>query len=258
MLSTQPLDIIPLWLFYPLTVALALLAAEIGYRLGKWWQSRSHAEKDPSIGAIVGSALALSAFLLAFVTGVAADRFNARRVLVIDDSNAIGTTYLRAGYLQEPIRTASRDLLREYVDERVNVTTTGEVERAAEHAQEIQNKLWAMAEQLAREDMSSEMISLYVSALNDMIDIHSTRLAAVHARVPPTVLLLLFFVSIGSIFLLGFSNSYNQTRSLVGLVILALIFSAVLFLIVDLDRPSEGLLRVSQEPMLNLQAQMKQ
>lgn len=256
MLANQPFDVIPIWLFYILTILLSILAAEVGYRLGSWWQARHPGEKDSSVGAIVASTLGLTAFLLAFITGIAADRYNARRVLVITDANAIGTTYLRAGYLPEPTRTASRNLLRDYVDDRVRASVTGDLSTVLQQSDEIQAQLWALAEQLARENMGSEMVSLYVSALNDMIDVHSERVAAVTARVPPTMIMLIFAASLFSLFLLGFGNSYNKTRSMVGLIILAILFSTVLLIIVDLDRPMEGLLRVSQQPMLSLQAQM--
>src|SRR3954469_21530518 len=101
-MPVQLLDIIPIWLVFPLTVLVTFLAAEVGFRLGNWWQKRTNDNTDPTLGPLVAGSLGLLAFLLAFVTGLAADRVGARRVLVITDANAIGTTELRARYLPEP------------------------------------------------------------------------------------------------------------------------------------------------------------
>ena len=96
------------------------LALEGGYRLGRWRHDRPAEEKETPVGAMVGSILGLLAFLLAFTFGMAATRFEARRQAVLDEANAIGTTYLRARLLPEPQRTESAKLLREYVDVRIS------------------------------------------------------------------------------------------------------------------------------------------
>jgi hypothetical protein len=111
--SRNILDSLPLWGVYLVTVLLSLLAIELGYQLGRIWQRRSHVEKEGPVGALSGATLGLLAFLLAFIIGMAMTRFDARRLLVVDEANAIGTTFLRAGFLDEPIRGESRALLRE-------------------------------------------------------------------------------------------------------------------------------------------------
>ena len=69
---------------------------------------------------IVGSLLALMAFLLAITMGMASDRYNARRAVVLAEANAVGTTYLRAGYLPERASSETKDLLHEYVPLRIS------------------------------------------------------------------------------------------------------------------------------------------
>src|SRR6478735_3328306 len=96
------------------------LALEGGYRLGRWRHARAEGEKEAPVGAMVGSILALFAFMLAFTFGLAASRFEARRQVVVAEANSIGTTYLRAQLLRnEQQRNESARLLREYVDVRV-------------------------------------------------------------------------------------------------------------------------------------------
>src|SRR5512135_2757213 len=116
---SEPLDVIPLWGIFLITVAVILLSIECGFRLGQFRHQRSELEDKPPVGEMVGATLALLAFMLAFTFGMAASRFEVRRGLVIDEANAIGTTYLRAGLLPEPFRVEVRKLLREYVSVRL-------------------------------------------------------------------------------------------------------------------------------------------
>src|SRR5208337_190367 len=114
-----PLDLLPIWGVFLATVAVVLLAVEGGFRLGQYRRRRSEQEDRPPVGEMVAATLALLAFMLAFTFGMAASRFEVRRGLVIDEANAIGTTYLRAGLLPEPYREEVRKLLREYVSVRL-------------------------------------------------------------------------------------------------------------------------------------------
>lgn len=251
-------DSLPIWLVFPVTLILALLFSELGYRVGKWWQKRTTNTKDPSLGALVGASLGLLAFLLAFVTGIAESRYDRRRALVLQDANSIGTTELRARYLDEPISTESRTLLREYVDTRLApVNDSSQMASSIARGEEIQNELWKYAQTLARQDPNSVTLALYIDALNTMIDTHGERKAAVAARVPPTLLFTIFLIGLLAMALVGFSNSYEGRRSGIGLFIFVLIFALVFTIIIDLDRPQEGLLRVSQQPMIDLQQQLK-
>jgi hypothetical protein len=114
------LDQYPIWVVYLVTVVLALVAAEIGFRIGIWLQRR-----DPSsggtllTGAVVGGMLGLMAFLLAFCIGIVINQHNGSKAMVVTEANSVGTAYLRAGFLGEPDRTSTRDLLREYVEVRL-------------------------------------------------------------------------------------------------------------------------------------------
>ena len=122
-MTSQPLDSIPIILFVALFVLVNLAVYEFGYQIGKWVRRRSTAEDskpdEGPTGIIVGAILGLMAFLLAITMGMASDRFDARRGLVLEETNAIGTAYLRAGYLDEPASSELRALLREYVPLRI-------------------------------------------------------------------------------------------------------------------------------------------
>src|SRR5215467_16260418 len=115
MQSNGPIDALPLWGIFIVILLLVLLSVEGGYRLGKYRRSRHEQEKEAPLGTMVGATLGLLAFILAFTFGLAANRFDTRRQLLLDEANAIGTTYLRAGMLPDR-RDAMRALLRDYVD----------------------------------------------------------------------------------------------------------------------------------------------
>ena len=114
------LDKFPIWAVYLGTVIFVLLTAEIGFRIGMWRQRRDPtSDKTALSGVVVGSMLGLMAFLLAFCIGIVINQHNGRKAMVVTEANAVGTAYLRAGFLDEPDQTSVRDLLSEYVEVRL-------------------------------------------------------------------------------------------------------------------------------------------
>jgi hypothetical protein len=223
------------------------------------WRKHRPEEKEGAIGAMTGATLGLLAFLVAFVTSMAVSRFDSRRQLVIDEANAIGTTWLRAGYLDEPYRTEIRQLLRDYVDVRVHLPSLVTLAEVRARSEQIHGELWARAEVLARQNQGSTVAALFISSLNDTIDLHTKRVIALTAgRLPETILIGIFLVALLAMALLGFQSSFHGKRSAIALVGLVLVFSLLILLIIDLDRPGEGLLRVSQQAMIDLQQQLHQ
>src|SRR5262245_56538600 len=124
------LDMLPLWGLFVVTTAVVLLSVEGGLQLGKYRRRIGAAEKEGPVGAMAAATLALLAFLLTFTFSFAASRFEARRQAVLDESNAIGTTYLRAAMLPEPQRSAIQQLLRDYVKTRIAAVQNNQVQEA--------------------------------------------------------------------------------------------------------------------------------
>jgi hypothetical protein len=206
---------------------------------------------------LVGSLFALMAFLLAVTMGMAADRFDARRGLVLDEANSIGTTFLRAGFLPEPSSTEVRELLREYVPLRINVADQERLLANFARSAEIDAELWAITEALEPDMAGSETFALFVETLNETIDLHASRIAAIiYARVPETVLLLLILGSALTLGMVGYSAGLTRRRSPVTAVVLVIVLGAVITIVVDLDRPRDGFLQVSQQPLVDLQEQI--
>ena len=248
----QLLDPISIPGVFLLLLIVMLVVFELGYRLGRWWQTRTPEETEGPTDVLVGSVLALLAFLLAITMGMASDRFDTRRGLVVEESNAIGTLYLRAGTLPGQAVEDSRLLVREYAPLRVNVDDRQQLVANFARSEEIHDELWAIAEPIAR-DQSSDVLALYIESLNETIDLHETRVAAlIYARVPETVVILLIVGATLALGVVGFSAGLTRRRGVLSAAVLIVALSAVLTLVIDLDRPRDGFVEVNQQPMLDL------
>ena len=117
--NQQLLNSLPIPVLVVVVAAIMLIAYEIGFRVGRWWQDKTPDESEGPGGVLVGSLLGLLAFMLAITMGMASDRFDTRRGLVLAEANAIWTTYQRAGYQPEPQRAQVRELLTELAGVRI-------------------------------------------------------------------------------------------------------------------------------------------
>jgi len=253
---TGLLDRLPLWLLFPVTIGIALLAVEAGHRLAAYRLRRSAEEKDSPVGGMVGATLGLLAFILAFTFGLAGARYEARRQIVLSEANAIGTTYLRAGMLAEPMRTDARNLLREYVDVRIEGVQGGNVNQAIAKSDEINNRLWAVATAAAEKE-KNVITSLFIQSLNQVIDLNATRImAGLRSRIPGAIWFVLYMLLILAMAMLGYQSGLANSRRSIAVIACVIGFSSVLFLIADLDRPGQGMLEVSQQSMIDLRRSM--
>jgi hypothetical protein len=253
----QLLDPIPIWAILLIFSAAMLLAYEIGFRVGVWWQERTPGEQEGPTGVLVGSMLALMAFLLAIVMGMAADRFDNRRALVLEDANSIRTAYLRAGYQPAPVGDQVRELLREYAPLRISTNDPALLAANIERSEEIQAELWAIAEELVRTTENTDLLALFVESINDLIIVHEQRVTAgIYARVPESIVLLLLGGSVLALGMVGYGAGLTGRRSIAGALLLVIALSVVTVLVVDLDRPRDGLLQVSQQPIIEVQREI--
>jgi hypothetical protein len=252
------LDMFPIWAVFVGTVVVVLVAAEIGFRIGIWLQRRDPSSgKTAMTGTVVGGMLGLMAFLLAFSIGIVIGQHNGRREMVVTEANAVGTAYLRAGFLGEPDRTSSRDLLREYVEVRLAAAADPAVlESAVTRSEEIHGELWSIVEDNVSKGQESDIMALFVDSINEVIDVHSLRLAAVDLRLPRLLGMVLYAATLLSFLLVGVASSADGKRDPVAILLFALALVAVLMIVVDLDRPQQGILTVSQTALSDLLRQM--
>jgi hypothetical protein len=260
-MAHEPLDYVPLSVLFLAACALTGIALEAGYRVGVWRHAHVAGEKESPVGAMVGSILGLLAFLLAFTFSMAAERFDEKRLIVLEEANAIGTTYLRARLLPEPHRTETAKLLREYVDLRLPNLQQGDVSQTIaqvmKRSDELHEQIWAQAA-AAAEKQPSPITATFIVALNEMIDIHAKRvLIGTRNRIPFSIWFMLFALAILGMAAMGYQSGLSATRRSPAMIAMVLAFAGVLFLIADLDRGHEGLLKVSQQSMIDLQKSMQ-
>ena len=252
----EPLDALPLWGLFLVILLVVLLSVECGYRLGKFRRSRSEQEKEAPVGTMVGATLGLLAFILAFTFGLAAARFDTRRQVLLDEANAIGTTYLRAGILPEQ-REEIRALLRDYVGTRLEAIRSGNIAEGIRQSENIQHQVWAQAVAVGEKNPNSIVVGLFIQSLNEVIDLHAKRVqAGLRSRIPGPIWVGLFAVAALSLATMGYHAGLVGTRRSLAVLAVAFTFSVVIELIADLDRPQEGVLRVSQRALLDVQQSM--
>lgn len=248
------MDSFPLWSLFLFNISLSILAVELGFRLARLIHRNKDYPEPQSLGTMIQSTLALLAFLLAFTFGIAAERFNDRRLLIVEEANAIGTTYLRAGFLPESDRDKVRNTLREYTALRIKRSKeVAELNEAIAKCDELQQRLWDTALEFGRRDLNSDIGALFVESLNETIDLQSERIAAtLYARIPDVVWCALYVILAAGLASIGYQEGQTNNRPWLTACAMVLSFAMVLTLIADLDRPREGFLRANLQPMTDL------
>ena len=258
MTTTLSFDSLPIWLVFLLTAAMIVLSVEIGYRVGIIRARKSEKEREAPIDSMVGSTLGLLAFMLAFTFGMASSRYDARKQFVVDEANAIRAADLRAQLFGEPRRSAIRTLLLEYVDVRLRgVLNPGEQANAIKRSEQIHEILWSNVASIGPEVAPPDRAA-FAGTVIEIINLHTKRVNAVmNNRIYGAIWVALYSLAGLAMGMLGFRAGMIGRRSPLAILILALAFSAVLALINDLDRPQQGLVKVSQQTMIDLQTSLR-
>lgn len=246
------------------TLALILVgvigaATATGVLLGRRLRHHSEVLREP-FGVLQGALLGVVGLILAFGLSLAVGRYEGRRTAVVDEANAIGTTYLRAQLIAEPARTRSLALLREYADLAIrlaqDVPSSSDMRRTAAEEGVVQRRLWRLAGEALDADPVASAPRLYVDSLNTMIDMQTVRISGLNNRVPGAVLAL---EVIGAAIALGLLGLFLSVlgRGLLPIVFAAALVSMLLLVTFDLDRPVRGLITVPATPLESLRASME-
>jgi hypothetical protein len=241
-------------LLFGIVLGTTLLGAFAGHRL------RTRAELREPFGVLQAALLGLVALILAFGLTMAVGRYDTRRAAVVDDANAIGTAYLRAQTLKEPVRTRSLELFPRYTDADIrladSVPGSGPARAAIAEGAALQRQLWRLAGEALAASPQDSAPRLYVDSLNEMIDMQTVRVASLANRVPSAVLVIEI---VGAAVALGLLALYLGIlgRGVVTVVLAAAFVSVLLLITFDLDRPTRGLVNVPDTPLVALRASME-
>jgi hypothetical protein len=244
-LETLPLTVIALAI-----MAALLAAATIGYRGHLWLLHRSGETEPESDDHLLSAVLGLLALLLGFTFSLALNRYEARRDLVVQEANAIGTTWLRAQLLESPNKAAMSGLLRGYLDARLAWSEADA--DAATRTMVLQQRLWAATGKAVRSEPNPQLSRALMDAMNQSFDLASARSAARLAHVPDRVLTVLLLYAVLSAAMLGYTSAAKGRPQRIATISVLVLLTLALVMILDIDRPRSGAIQVSQQPLEEL------
>jgi hypothetical protein len=237
--------------FFVLLFAVGLFAGmlamqEAGWRLGARRLGMDPEGSRAGLGAVEGAVFALMGLLVAFSFSGAASRFDARRHLIVEEANAIGTAYLRLDLLPADAQPKLRDLFRRYLDERLEVyrkmPDISAAKEALARSTVLQGEIWSGAVEATRAEPQARILLL--PALNAMIDITTTRTAAFQIHPPVVIFAMLGLVALACSLLAGHAMAGLKRRSLVHSLGFTIILTLTVYVILDLEFPRVGMIRV--------------
>ncbi len=237
-------------------------AGEVGYLLARrrraGRKNETAAETHEHLNEIQTAIFAVLGLLLAFTFAMAVSRFDARKQALVDETDAIGTAYLRVQLLPPGQQPAAAAVFRTYVDARLNSARPYWYldARLKNETNELQQQLWTQGTDAANQDPHAVTTSLYIQSLNDMFDAQSARDASRLNELPTSAIYLLLVISILSTGVLGYRAGLGGRRSIVGAVLLALVITLVVGIIIDLDQSYQGLITISQQALIQLRQSM--
>jgi len=220
---------------------------ELGRRIGQRRQGKDEEGARAGLGAVEGAVFGLMGLLIAFTFSSAANRFDSRRQFIIEEANAIGTAWLRLDLLPTAAQPELRDLFRRYLDARLAVyQKLPDLEAARTELTRVsalQGEIWNRATVACRES-ANPLTALVIPALNQMFDIASTRIAATQIHPPAIIFIMLGVLALMSSLLAGYAMAGGKSRSWIHVIGFALILAATVYVILDLEFPRLGLIRI--------------
>ena len=241
-------------------VAAFLVVQAAGFRLGLRDWGKADGDAKPHVHSLQNAALGLLALLLGFTFAMAVQRFDARKALVLEEANAIGTAYLRSKMLPAPQAAESAKLYRELAGARLDFFEAGidaaKLDAASASTDRIGARLWSLALEVSAADPKSVPMGLYVDALNAVIDALEKRRVALENHVPEAVIALLFAVAAVALGITAYGCGLSRQRRFRSNAVFAVTIALVLTVILDIDRPRRGVVQVSQASLERLKAQL--
>ena len=228
-----------------------LVSLEVGWRLRTRKLATETEHSEAGLSALDGAVFGLMGLLIAFTFSGAASRFEARRGLIVQETNAIGTAYLRVDLLPAAAQPALREDFRNYVDARIEfykklADDPAAAKAALARAVGLQGKIWSEAVAACASLSSNAVTSLVISSLNEMIDITTTRAMAMETHPPVVIYLALGVLVLASALLAGYGMAKSRKREWTHTLVYAFVLAFAVYLILDIEYPRIGLVRIDR------------
>jgi len=246
------------WQLTLIMLALMILSIFIGLTAG-----RRYYRKTAIDAPVLGGLFALVGFLLAFNFSLSLTHYEVRRGIIIEEANNIGTAILRTSLYHEPDRTLLRAGLKRYVNARINYFTAGVNEEKVMEAQRvsgnIQRQLWTKVSELSNDAHYTVASLQMTSALNNMIDISTTRTMALQSHPPKIIYGLLFGLGLLCSLLAGYRMASGRRRSWLHVLSFTIITVVIVYVMLDVEYPRAGLIRLeaADQLLVDTRAAMK-
>jgi hypothetical protein len=243
-------SISPLALFI-LLVIIGVLIVGAGSFIGYLRFKSGIAELEGPLGTAVSATLGLLAFILGFTFSLTWGRFVNRNGLIILQAKAIESCYLRTGLIPEQQKTEIRKLLVEYTKRLINLNISKDFEEDLIKIEDTQLLIWQQTTTLANEDMDSELRSLFVQSVNEIISLVVERkIMGMVFRIPDPIWGTLLFLAGLGMFAFGYQNGIGGITRIFNMPLIPIAFGVVIVLIADLN--STGVQRrfkVTRKPL---------
>jgi hypothetical protein len=253
------LNPVPTWAIMLGSALLIFAMNEIGFRLGRG-KGPGLSSQDPS-AVVQAAAFSVLALLLGFSFSLALGRYDSRRTALVREAAAIGTTYIRARLLNARDAAAIRADLRWYVSQRIEFARAdaNPEQRAIADAKssELQREMWGIAVDAAHRDPRSTIVPLFINELNDTFNLSTEEAAVLVAHIPDVVIIGILLIAFIAAAMMGYGFGRQGKRALAFKALFAVMLVLALGLILDLDRPQRGLVRVNLAPLQNVQRLMQ-
>ncbi len=247
----------PLWQLCLILLVSLVVFEFLGRKLRQFLRRRAGAvsqEKPDGVDYLLSSVFSLLGLLIAFTFGMALDRYESRRDLVVQEANAIGTAHIRTAFAAEPMRTQLREQLEAYAKTRLAYGQAPFHDKPplAAEAERQRASLATLGIAATQSVASAPMGPAVMASVNEVIDVGSAREAINLAKVPTSVVAMLIGYAFIAAFVLGYSQPMLSLVQRIGNGLLFLLLTLSLVTIFDLDRPATGTIKVSQQPLVDL------
>lgn len=247
-------------IFYTVGLLIGMMIClEIGRRIGNWGKSSKPNKKPIGSSTIENAVFALFGLIIAFTFSGAASRFEARRHLVVEEANNLGTSWSRIDLLPTSSQPSIRKNFQLYLDKRLEAySQLPDIEaskKTLRESEQLQNLIWKDAHAACQEKQDPATTSLVLESLNNVFDIATTRTAATQIHPPLIIYQFLFILGLSSALLAGCGMSENKKRSWLHIIAFALIISASVYVTLELEFPRLGFIQVDGADFLLLELQ---
>src|SRR5215469_685965 len=242
----------PSWAVVVGLTALQLLSFGAGWRIHALLR-KDKADLSPDPEHLVSASLALVSLLIGFTLVISLDRYENRRTLVVDEADSISTSWLIDHALGEPFRTRLDGLFRDYVKERRALATVGTTDAALDAADArthaLQLRIWAETSAALKQPVAASLSTVVLQSTSHMFDLPAERRAALDEKVPAPVVWTVVAAAALAAAVAGYGQAPSQPPHIFALGGLFVAMALAIALIVELDVPWSGLIRVPQAPM---------